>query len=352
MRCLVTGSSGLLGRCLVERLLKRGDELCLIDIEPPGGSFRRALDNHRFVRADVSEAGSLDEPARGVEVIYHLAAAQRMKPQFASWDEQTIFARNLDGVREVLRAAERRGVRRVVFISSSGVYGVPRTDLVTENHATVPLGAYGESKLQAEALCRAASARGTEVVMLRPMSLFGPHMSGVFVILYDWVRTGKPVYLLGRGENRVQFSSAWDVADACIRAAEAPGVSGRAFNLGADPDTVPSVVETVRGLIANAGTGSPVVRVPVGLLRTVARALYLIGQSPIVPEHYILADRNFVLDISAARAELGWTPRDDNVAMMTGAYEWYVAAGEGCWPRMHPLVRLLNRLAPIGRRLV
>ena len=88
--------------------------------------------------------------------------------------------------------------------------------------------------------------------------------------------------------------------------------------------------------------------VPV-VLRTAARVLHAIGYSPIVPEHYILADRNFVLDISAARKELGWSPRYDNVRMMIDAYEWYVNEGESAWPRMHPLVRLLNRLAPIGR---
>jgi nucleoside-diphosphate-sugar epimerase len=350
MRTLVTGSSGLLGRCLVERLVERGDELRLVDLEAPDEPMKQQLGDHRFVAADVSDAGALDEPARGVEVIYHLAAAQRMKPQFASWDEETIFHRNLEGVRQVLRAAERCGVRRVVFMSSSGVYGVPQSERVTESHPTIPLGAYGESKLQAEALCQEACTRGVEVVMLRPMSLFGPRMSGVFVILYEWVRTGKPVYLLGRGANRVQFSSAWDVADACIRAAEMPGISGRFFNLGADPECVPTVLETVRGVIANVGTGSPVVRIPVALLRTAARALHLIGQSPIVPEHYILADRNFVLDISAARTDLGWNPRHDNVGMMTAAYKWYVAAGPGYWSRMHPLVRLLNRLAPSGTR--
>jgi nucleoside-diphosphate-sugar epimerase len=349
MRSLVTGSSGLLGRCLVERLLERGDELRLIDLEAPDEAFARKLAGHRFVQADVSTGRGLEELAGGADVIYHLAAAQRMKPQFSSWDEQTIFDRNLNGVRQVLGAAERCGVRRVVFTSSTGVYGVPQTKRVAEDHPTVPLGAYGESKLQAEALCREAAKRGLEVVMLRPMSLFGPNMSGVFVILYEWLRTGKPVYLLGRGDNRVQFASAWDVADACVRAAEAPGVSGRAFNLGADPDTVPTVLETVRGLIAHAGTGSPVIRIPVVVLRTAARVLHAIGYSPIVPEHYILADRNFVLDISAARKELGWSPRYDNLRMMIDAYEWYVNAGESAWPRMHPLVRLLNRLAPIGR---
>jgi dTDP-glucose 4,6-dehydratase len=348
VRVLVTGSSGLLGRCLAERLRERGDELCLVDLEPLDADAARSLGGPRCLTADVSRAGALDDAARGVEVIHHLAAAQRMKPQFSAWSEQEIFDRNLAGVAEVLRAAERAGVRRVVFTSSSGVYGIPQTVPVKEDHPEAPLGAYGESKRRAEALCRAAGERGFEVVALRPMSLFGPRMTGIFAILYEWVRTGKPVYLLGSGRNRVQFSSAWDVADACIAAALAPGAAGRVFNVAAEPATVPTVLEMVRGLVAHAGTRSPIVPIPAFALRAAARALDLVRLSPLVPEHYLLADSDFVLDIAAAREALGWTPRHDNLGMVIDAYDGYVRAGERSWPRLHPLVRALNRLAPSG----
>ena len=73
MKSLVTGSSGLLGKCLVERLEARGDELSLLDLEPPSPATR-----HAFHRVDVSDTSALRAAARGCEVIYHLAAAQRM----------------------------------------------------------------------------------------------------------------------------------------------------------------------------------------------------------------------------------------------------------------------------------
>ena len=91
MRVLVTGSSGLLGRCLAERLRERGDELCLVDLEPLDADAARSLGGPRCLTADVSRAGALDDAVRGVEVIHHLAAAQRMKPQFSAWSEQEIF---------------------------------------------------------------------------------------------------------------------------------------------------------------------------------------------------------------------------------------------------------------------
>jgi dTDP-glucose 4,6-dehydratase len=342
MKSLVTGSSGLLGKCLVERLEARGDALALLDLEPPVGPCR-----HPFHRADVRDEEKLREAARGAEVVYHLAAAQRMKPQFAGWSEAEIFERNLDAVRKVLAVARQEEIRKVVFVSSSGVYGVPRRALCAEDHPVEPLGEYGRSKLQAEAICLEAIERdGLDVTMFRPMSLFGPGMTGIFVMLFEWVRTGAPVFVLGNGRNRVQAVSAWDVADACVLAATHAGRTRPILNLGSDPDGVPTVLETVRALIAHAGTRSPVIRIPAGLLRTAARALYAVGLSPIVPEHYILADTNFVLDVRAAREDLGWTPAYDNVQMMCDAYDSYVAAGPAARPAPHRILRILDALVP------
>ena len=344
MRSLVTGSSGLLGHCLVSQLLERGERLRALDVVDPETPHPSV----EFVRADCADAERVERAARGVEVIYHLAAGQRMKPQFSGLAEREIFDMNLESVRSVLRAAERCDVRKVVVVSSSGVYGVPLRVPCDEDHPQRPLGDYGRSKIAAEALCREAVERGLDVTVLRPMSLFGPRMTGIFVMLFDWVQRGRPVFMLGGGANRVQMVSAWDVADACRLAAEVPEARGAVLNLGSEPDTVPTVLEEVHALVRHAGTGSRVVRIPAALLRTAARLLGLVGLSPIVPEHYILADQTFILDIGAAKRVLGWQPRFDNVRMLTDAYDWYVAAGERYRPAPHPVLRLLDAI-PIGR---
>jgi nucleoside-diphosphate-sugar epimerase len=168
-------------------------------------------------------------------------------------------------VQNVLDAAKARRVRKVVFISSSGVYGIPRTPLVHEDtHPTEPLGAYGRSKLEAEGLCRRALDDGLDVSMLRPMSLFGDGMTGVFVLLFDWVRRGRRVFLLGNGRNRVQMVSADDVARAAVLAATTPGTAGLIANIGSDPLRVPTVRAQVEALIRQAGTASRVTPIPGG----------------------------------------------------------------------------------------
>lgn len=349
MRCLVTGGSGLLGHCLCERLAERGDRTRVLDlVEPDPGSAAAAAE---LVRGDCADAERVEAAARNVEVIYHLAAAQRMKPRFAGLSERRILEMNLAATRAVLRAAERRGVRKVVAVSSSGIYGIPRAVPVREDHPAAPLGAYGRSKLLGEAECRRAMARGLDVTVLRPMSLFGPRMTGLFVLLFEWVRSGRPVFMLGRGHNRVQMSSAWDVADACLLSAERPEAAGAFLNVGSEPDTVPTVYEQVSALVEHAGTRSPVVRVPAAALRGAARALHGIGLSPLVPEHYRLADRDFVLDIEAARRALGWRPRHANTRMMIDAYDWYVRAGGRHRPAPHPVLRLLHALTPRRSRV-
>ncbi|MEE2674730.1 MAG: NAD(P)-dependent oxidoreductase [Myxococcota bacterium] len=342
MKSLVTGSSGLLGKCLVERLEARGDELSLLDLEPPPPGSR-----HAFHRVDACNASALREAAGGCEVIYHLAAAQRMKPQFSKWTEKEIFERNLDAVRKVLDVAAEIEARKVIFVSSSGVYGQPQCLPVGEDHATKPLGEYGRSKLLAEEIClEAIENRGLDVTMFRPMSLFGPGMTGIFAMLFEWVRTGAPVFMLGSGANRVQAVSAGDVADACVLAATHDGRTRSILNLGSDPASVPSVEEMVTALVAHAGTRSPVVKIPSGLLRNAARALHLARLSPIVPEHYILADSNFILDIGAAREDLGWAPQLSNIQMTCDAYDSYLAGGAAMRPTPHPILRILDAIVP------
>ena len=167
-------------------------------------------------------------------------------------------------------------------------------------------------------------------------------MTGVFVLLFDWIRRGRRVYLLGAGRNRVQMASAWDVADACLLAVERPESRGAVMNLGAEE--VPAVRAQIEALIAHAGSPARVVAIPAGLLRNAGRLLHVVGLSPIVPEHYLLADKTFVLDVSRARALLGWRPRETNVTMTIAAYDWYVAHGERYRPQPNPVLRLLDAL--------
>src|SRR5439155_22039315 len=127
-------------------------------------------------------------------------------------------------------------------------------------------------------------ARGLDVPVRRPMSRFGPRMTAMFVLLFEWVRRGSPVYMLADGANRIQTTSGWDLARACIRAVDTAASSGEVLNIGSEPDTVPAVEAQVRTLIAHAGSHLSLARIPAALLRNAARALQAVGLSPSVPQ--------------------------------------------------------------------
>jgi nucleoside-diphosphate-sugar epimerase len=260
-----------------------------------------------------------------------------MKAHELRLSERGVFDANVAATTNVLAAALAAGIRKVVHVSSSGVYGVPRTVPVTEDHPQRPIGSYGRSKVRSEELCREYLARGLDVAMLRPVSLFGPWMKGIFLMLFEWVRTGRAAYILGDGRNRVELASAWDVADACILAAERPESRGEVMHLGSAG--VPTVREQVEALIRHAGSRSRVVALPAGPIRAGARVLHALGLSPLVPEHYLLADCEYVLDSARARRVLGWTPRHTNVSMMNEAYDWYVRTWPAARPEGHPVLR-------------
>ena len=146
------------------------------------------------------------------------------------------------------------------------------------------------------------------------------------------------------GMNRVQMVAADDVARAAVLAASAKDAAGLIVNIGSDPAGVPSVRAQVEALIRYAGSRSRVTAIPAMLLRNAARVLDVFGISPIVPEHYQLADRNFVLDISRARTRLGWEPKGDNVKITCDAYDWYRQNWQKVAPKPNPALRFLEAI--------
>jgi dTDP-glucose 4,6-dehydratase len=176
------------------------------------------------------------------------------------------------------------------------------------------------------------------------MSLFGDGMTGVFVLLFDWVRRNRRVYLLGKGANKVQMVAAEDVSRCAVLAADAPDARGLIVNVGSPPERVPSVRAQCEALIRYAGADSKIMAFPASLLRTAARMLNVFGMSPIVPEHYKLADVDFVLDISRAREKLGWEPQGDNIQITCDAYDWYLENWQRVAPKPNLPLRILEAL--------
>jgi UDP-glucose 4-epimerase len=189
---------------------------------------------------------------RGVDVVYHLGALGSV-PRSVQ-DPLTSNAVNVEGTLNVLLAARDEGVRRVIFSSSSSVYGTRRDLPVTEQTPADPLSPYVVPKLAAERYCVSFARvyESFETVVLRYFNVFGPRQSpfsqyaAMVPLFITSVAAGQPVTIQGDGEQSRDFTYVDNVVDATIRAADAPQASGQIINVSAGaPATVNEVADTI-----------------------------------------------------------------------------------------------------------
>ena len=315
MRVSISGGAGFLGLHLARRLVADGHDVRILDLAP--------LDDPPLAGRVEELVGDIRVPADarrlvdGAEVLVHAAAALPIQSS-----REAIRSVNVQGTAEVLIAALEAGVRRAVLISSTAVYGVPEKHPILEDDPLVGVGWYGESKIDAEHLCSAVSRRGLETVIVRPKTFIGPERLGVFEILFDWIREGRRIPILGSGANRYQLLAVEDLVDAVARCFDAP-VSGEALNVGAGE--FGTVREDLEALCVHAGSGARLRSVPVKPTEITLRALELAHLSPLAEWHYKTAYRDSFVSIDKARSLLGWEPRLSNAETLCATYDWYLA---------------------------
>src|SRR5205823_6266214 len=186
--------------------------------------------------------------------------------------------------------------------------------------APSPGEAYGRAKLEGEKLCAHFADQGLDVTIVRPRTIMGHGRLGIFQILFEWIRGGYNVPVLGRGDNIYQFVHADDLAEACLLAAARLGPT--IYNCGTDRfGTMRDVLES---LCAHAGTGSKVKSVPMRPAVWFMSLTSRLGLSPLGPYHALMFGRSLYFDTAKARTELGWKPRFSNNEMFVQSYDWYM----------------------------
>ena len=305
MWAVVTGAAGFVGSHLCAHLLACGDEVVgidmLTDYYNPALKERNLMplrnwDSFSFHRVDLVEA-PLSPLLDGAEVIYHLAGQPGVR---SSWDHDfpRYVTRNVLATHVMLEAARGRSVRKIVFASSSSVYGEVETYPTAETLRPHPASPYGVTKLAAEHLCELyRTTFGVPIVSLRLFSVYGPRQRPdmAFSRLLAAVTHDRPFHLYGDGEQTRDFTYASDVV-AAMRAAACSEFTGIA-NIGGDNQvSMNQVITTVEQL---AG--------PVQLVRL-----------PIVRGEV----RHTGADITLARTAFGYTPMvglTDGLAAMVEA---------------------------------
>ena len=315
MLVAISGGAGFLGLHLARRLLADGHRVRTLDLAPLD---EPSLDGRvEEILGDVRLTADARRLVDGADVLVHAAAALPIQVT-----REAIRSVNVEGAAVTFAAAREAGVRRVVLISSTAVYGVPERHPIHEDDPLVGVGHYGESKIEAERLCAAFARRGLETVIVRPKTFVGPERLGVFEILFDWIREGRRIPILGDGRNRYQLLAVEDLVEAVVRCLDAP-LAGEALNVGAA--RFGTVREDLEALIDHAGSGSRLRAVPAAPAELALRALELARLSPLAEWHYRTAHKDSFVSIDKARSLLAWEPWLSNAETLCATYDWYLA---------------------------
>jgi UDP-glucose 4-epimerase len=290
VKVLVTGGAGFIGSNVAHALLERGDDVRILDNFSTGSRNNLAGLDVEVVEGELRSYERVHAAVRGVELVFHLGALGSV-PRSVQ-DPLTSSAVNVEGTLNVLLAARDENVRRVVFSSSSSVYGSSGELPRTEEMAPDPISPYGVAKLAAERYCVSFSRvyEQFETVVLRYFNVFGPRQSAfsqyaaVVPLFVTHVAQDEPIVVYGDGEQSRDFTYVANVVDATLRAGDAPGASGRIFNVAAGkPASVNELAAAVGRIL-----GKPVIR----------------EEAPARPGDV----RDSWADVSAARGGLGYEP--------------------------------------------
>jgi len=310
-KVLVTGGTGFLGKHLVDELVKREAIVSVVDFRKP--SFD--IEGFSFQEADIRDKEKIASSCREKEAVFHLAAV----PSIARAKPDIYHQVNVEGTRNLLEGSLSSGVKKVIHVSSSTVYGVPDEFPLKETSPLHPIGKYGRSKLAAEELCSQYAQKGLNVSIIRPRVIMGPGRIGIFSILFERIMRNQAVYTIGRGNNVFQFTHVADMSSACVKAAEDPKPG--LFNVGSE-ETL-TVKEELSLLIKHAASSSRIISIPASFARFSLKSLSFLGISPLVDEQFTIADRNFKLDTAYAGERLGWHSAYSNLESLIEAFDWY-----------------------------
>jgi UDP-N-acetylglucosamine/UDP-N-acetyl-alpha-D-glucosaminouronate 4-epimerase len=252
VKVLVTGGAGFIGSNLVRALLERGDDVRVLDNFSTGSRTNLAGLEVEIVEGELRSYERVHNAVRGTEVVFHLGALGSV-PRSVQ-DPLTSGAVNVEGTLNVMLAARDEGIRRVVFASSSSIYGNQPELPLRETMAPDPISPYGVAKLAAERYCVSFSRvyHSFEAVVLRYFNVFGPRQdpssqyAAVVPLFVTAIAAGEPVTIFDDGEQSRDFTYVDNVVAANLLAADAEEVSGRIFNISAGtPVTVSQLAEMI-----------------------------------------------------------------------------------------------------------
>ena len=301
---LVTGASGSMGGSLSLWLAERGAQVQALVRSPEKAAFLHNVAGIKIVQGDLSCPESLLKAVQGCRFVFHCGAA-------LSGGMAVQWAGNVDGTRNMARAAAQAGVERMVHISTISVYPMIKGDVTEETEITPDNGPYPITKVEAEkVLIKVACETGLRYSVIRPGAIYGPRGHWTKNIMA--LARNNPIWFIGQGTGVLPLIYMEDLLEECLICATHPSAEGEAFNGAYSPH--PSIKRVLLAFAAASGhhnyVGIPVapVRGLVRLLAAIAPASSQLKMGPALFETILVPKR---YSMEKAKRLLGWQPKVD-----------------------------------------
>jgi len=316
MKYIITGGAGFLGYHLADFLIKKKHKVAIVDIDD--SHKQEYSDKVEFFKTDVRDYKALEKIFRNADVVIHAAAA------LPRWKAREIYDININGTKNALEAAIKNKVERFIFISSTAVYGIPKKHPIYESDqlAGKEIGPYGDSKVKAEKLCKSYRDKLC-VTIIRPKTFIGTGRLGVFQILYDWVKEGKRIPMIGRGNNKYQLLDVDDLVEIIYLISKAPKEKvNDTFNIGAE--MFGTIKESLIALCDYAKTGAQPLATPAYIVKPILKLFEVLKISPLYKWVYETLDKDSFVSIEKIKKAIKWKPKYSNKDALIKSYKWYL----------------------------
>ncbi|MEX2030600.1 MAG: NAD-dependent epimerase/dehydratase family protein [Anaerolineales bacterium] len=321
MSILVTGGTGFTGSHLVRRLISDGHKVRVLDNQP--GLFHEELTHAgaEIVLGSVTDSELVENTAEGVDVIFHLAAAFRVinVPDEVYWDV------NVNGTRNVFKAAVKAKVSKIIYCSTCGVHGDVKAPPGNEAAPIAPADYYQYTKYKGEEVAQEYISAGMDATIIRPAAIYGPGDPERWLILFRRVRSGWFV-MLGNGKTTYHPVYIDNLVDSFLLSMQRPEAKGETY-LIADEDYF-SLNDLVRKVGESMGVKVKIIRLPFWPAWLAAIAIEMLYKPfkidpPVFRRRIDWFRQDRAFDISKAKQELGYAPEIDLSEGLRRTEVWY-----------------------------
>lgn len=251
---------------------------------------------------------------RSVDIVIHAAAALPIQSKSA------IYETDYEGAKTTLDAAIEQDVERFIYVSTTAVYGIPDVHPIPEDFPKDPVGHYGQAKWKAEQYC---FERWDDIftTIIRPKTFIGRERLGIMEVLFDWIRRGKNIYVLGDGTNLYQLLDVEDLCEAIWLACTHEDARN-VFNVGARE--FGSINNDMQPVFDKVDNGSRLVHLPAKPIQEILRLLEWLNLSPIVRWQYDTMDKESYVATDKIKETLGFEPQSSNQDAIMKNFDWYM----------------------------